>query len=98
MANLRTNNLSGEQGRNAYRGSVFFDGEDNSNLAITSNSDFTFGTGVFTAECWIFIGGYPPSNVYGILDTGTSVNANRFSMHVYPNGKVYIDNNTNLII
>ena len=98
MANLRTNNLSGEQGQNAYRGSVFFDGVDNSNLAITSNSDFTFGTGVFTAECWIFIGDYPPSNVYGILDTGTSVNANRFSMHVYPNGKVYIDNNTNLII
>ena len=98
MANLRTNNLSGEQGQNAYRGSVYFDGEDNSNLAITSNSDFTFGTGVFTAECWIFIGSYPPSNVYGILDTGTSVNANRFSMHVYPNGKVYIDNNTNLII
>ena len=98
MANLRTNNLSGEQGQYAYRGSVYFDGEDNSNLAITSNSDFTFGTGVFTAECWILIGNYPPSNVYGIFDTGTSVNANRFSMHVYPNGKVYIDNNTNLII
>ena len=26
MANLRTNNLSGEQGQNAYRGSVVFDG------------------------------------------------------------------------
>ena len=26
MANLRTNNLSGEQGQNAYRGSVYFPG------------------------------------------------------------------------
>ena len=98
MANLRTNNLSGEQGQNAYRGSVFFDGVDNSNLAITSNSDFTFGTGVFTAECWIRVGAYPASNVYGIFDTGTSVNANRFSMVMYPTGKIYIDNNSNLII
>ena len=98
MANLRTNNLSGEQGQNAYRGSVFFDGKDNTNLAITSNSDFTFGTGVFTAECWIQVGAYPTSNVYGIFDTGTSVNANRFSMVMYPTGKIYIDNNSNLII
>jgi hypothetical protein len=98
MANLRTNNLSGEQGQNAYRGSVFFDGVDNSNLAITSNSDFTFGTGVFTAECWIRVGAYPPSNVYGIFDTGTGVNSTRFSMVMYPTGKIYIDNNSNLII
>ncbi len=98
MANLRTNNLSGEQGQNAYRGSVFSDGEDNSNLAITSNSDFTFGTGVFTAECWILVSAYPPSNVYGIFDTGTGVNSTRFSMVMYPTGKIYIDNNTNLII
>ena len=98
MANLRTNNLSGEQGQNAYRGSVFFDGKDNTNLAITSNSDFTFGTGVFTAECWILVSAYPPSNVYGIFDTGTGVNSTRFSMVMYPTGKIYIDNNSNLII
>ena len=54
MANLRTNNLSGEQGQNAYRGSVFFDGE--SQLDVTSNSDFAVGTGAYTAELWFHSG------------------------------------------
>ena len=50
MANLRTNNLSGEQGQNAYRGSVFFHG--GGQLDVTSNSDFAVGTGAYTAELW----------------------------------------------
>ena len=54
MANLRTNNLSGEQGQNAYRGSVFFDG--GSQLDVTSNSDFAVGTGAYTAEVWFHSG------------------------------------------
>ena len=54
MANLRTNNLSGEQGQNAYRGSVFFDGE--SQLDVTSNSDIAVGTGAYTAELWFHSG------------------------------------------
>ena len=57
MANLRTNNLSGDGGRNAYRGSVFFDGRDDVTfmqvIAAASNDDFTFGTGDFTIEMWI---------------------------------------------
>ncbi len=57
MANLRTNNLSGEQGKRAYRGSVFFDGRDDVTvlqvIADGSNDDFTFGTGDFTIEMWI---------------------------------------------
>ena len=57
MANLRTNNLSGEQGQNAYRGSVFFDGRDDVTvlqvIAADSNDDFTFGTGDFTIEFWV---------------------------------------------
>ena len=57
MANLRTNNLSGDGGRNAYRGSVFFDGRDDVTfmqvIAVASNDDFTFGTGDFTIEMWI---------------------------------------------
>ena len=57
MANLRTNNLCGEGGRNAYRGSVFFDGRDDVTalqvIQLGSNSDFTFGTGDFTIEMWI---------------------------------------------
>ena len=57
MANLRTNNLSGEQGKRAYRGSVFFDGRDDVTalqvIAADGNDDFTFGTGDFTIEMWI---------------------------------------------
>ena len=54
MANLRTNNLSGEQGQNAYRGSVFFHG--GGQLDVTSNSDFAVGTGAYTAEVWFHSG------------------------------------------
>ena len=52
MANLRTNNLSGEGGRNAYNGSVFFEG-DKSYLALASGVVPSFGTGDFTIEFWI---------------------------------------------
>ena len=49
MANLRTNNLSGEGGRRAYRGSVYFDGRDDVTtlqvIQLGGNNDFTFGTG-----------------------------------------------------
>ena len=54
MANLRTNNLSGEQGQNAYRGSVFFHG--GGQLDVASNSDFAVGTGAYTAELWFHSG------------------------------------------
>ena len=58
MANLRTNNLSGEQGRNAYRGSVHFPQVHNSTdyLTIGSAGDFNFlhnGTSDWTAEFWV---------------------------------------------
>ena len=54
MANLRTNNLSGEQGQNAYRGAVFFHG--GGQIDVTSNSDFSVGTGAYTAEVWFLSG------------------------------------------
>ena len=57
MANLRTNNLSGEQGQNAYRGSVSFpgyiDGTAAEYLSIPDNDDLDIGTGDFTFECWL---------------------------------------------
>ena len=52
MANLRTNNLSGEGGRNAYRGSVFFVGQ-NTRIEITASSDLALGSGDYTIEAWV---------------------------------------------
>ena len=52
MANLRTNNLCGDGGRNAYDGSVFFEG-DSSYLSLASGVVPSFGTGDFTIEFWI---------------------------------------------
>jgi len=58
MANLRTNNLCGEGGTRAYRGSVFFDGRDSVTatqvIAAEGNDDFTLGTGDFALEMWIY--------------------------------------------
>ena len=57
MANLRTNNLSGEQGQNAYRGSVYFrgyiDGTAADFLSVPESDDLDMGTGDFTLECWV---------------------------------------------
>ena len=57
MANLRTNNLSGEQGQNAYRGSVYFpgyvDGTIAEYLSIPDTDDLDIGTADFTFECWV---------------------------------------------
>ena len=53
MANLRTDNLSGEQGQNAYRGSVFFI-EAGDSLTVPAGSDFAYGTGDFTFEAYVW--------------------------------------------
>ena len=59
MANLRTNNLSGEQGQNAYRGAVNFggyvDGNSSDFLSVADHDDFDMGTGDFTFECWLVV-------------------------------------------
>ena len=58
MANLRTNNLSGEQGQKAIRGSLGFHGSENSTdyLTIGSAGDFNYlhdGTSDWTVEFFI---------------------------------------------
>ena len=60
MANLRTNNLSGEQGQNAYRGSVQFNGIASGEfLTLASSSDFDFSTGDVTVEAWVLMSTHP---------------------------------------
>jgi hypothetical protein len=76
--------------------SMAFDGTGDY-LVAPSNALYAFGTGNFTFECWLYINSLP-ALVAGIFDTGSSVNANRFSVVLYSSGKIYIDNNINLLI
>ena len=94
MANLRTNNLSGEGGRNAYRGSVFFNGEEDHYLTLASGaliSGTGFGTNDFTVEFWINQG-VNASN-YTILFAYTSSTAvDRFEVAMHSSTiQVYTD-------
>jgi len=96
MANLRTNNLSGEGGRNAYRGSVFFDGQ-NTRLEITASSDLALGTGDYTIEAWVR---FSRTDTYqAIIDFRTNNGAYPFivrdtdgDLYYFVNGSRLIDN------
>ena len=76
MANLRTNNLSGEQGQNAIRGAVNFggyvDGSASDYLSVADHDDLDMGTGDFTFECWLLatehVGANTP-NPMGIISS-----------------------------
>ena len=79
MANLRTNNLSGEQGQNAYRGSVVFGGGDNSSagLTIADNSDLELGSETnWTIEFWLWLNGPVHGDYDVILGKGSATGNN----------------------
>ena len=79
MANLRTNNLSGEQGQNAYRGSVVFGGGDNSSagLTIADNSDLELGSETnWTIEFWLWLNGSVHGDYDVILGKGSATGNN----------------------
>ena len=67
MANLRANRITSTEVFETT-GSVQFDG-DNDNLSIADSDDFTFGSGDFTLEAWIYpqqYGNFPSIiNKYG---------------------------------
>ena len=72
MANLRTNNLCGEGGRNAYNGSVYF-GSQYTFLQLDGSSDFAFGTNDFTIEAWIKIDDETnTNNIYDSRPSGSN--------------------------
>ena len=88
MANLRTNNLSGEQGQNAYRGSVFFNATPNAGLQMQS-SDFAFGVDDFTVEGWFWYSG-DGATIASIFDSRTTdTNTNGFFVGVNASGLFY---------
>ena len=70
MANLRTNNLCGQGGRNALNGSVFFDGATGTGLQMQS-SDFAFGTSDFNVEGWFWYAG-DGASIASIWDSRTT--------------------------
>ena len=55
MGILRTDRVSGLGGANAIKGSVNFTGSRSAEtyFDIDASTDFAFGTGDFTIECWI---------------------------------------------
>ncbi|MEC8553209.1 MAG: hypothetical protein VXY93_22125, partial [Pseudomonadota bacterium] len=56
MGRLRADKITGLGGASAFKGSVFFGSDDdsnyNENLAITNTSDLDIGAGNFTIEYW----------------------------------------------
>ena len=94
MANLRTNNLSGEQGQNAYRGSVFFEGA-RSFLYMGEDtligSATGFGTNDFTIEFWINQG--VNSSNYTIIFTLHTTTAKGFEV-AFHSGTIQIYTDT----
>jgi len=79
MANLRTNNLCGEGGRNAIRGSVVFGGGDNSaaGLTIADNSELELGSEThWTIEFWLWLNGPTHGDYDVVLGKGSATGNN----------------------
>mgnify|MGYP003127542463 CR=1 FL=1 len=95
MANLRTNNLSGEQGQNAYRGSVFFDGSSflSFNAAIwnsTASDSCTF-------ECWLWVADFSTArNIFDLGSTGDFSIQSDGQIRVHPVASNHMDTNNSI--
>ena len=73
---------------NVHGGSVYFDGSGDY-LQLPSDAGFSFGTGDFTVECWVY---YPPiANTNGkmIIDSRpTSTNGSYWNFGASPTGNI----------
>ena len=96
MANLRTNNLSGEQGQNAYRGSVFFDG---------SSSFLSFNAAIWnsqasdscTFECWLWVADFSTArNIFDLGSTGDFSIQSDGQIRVHPVASNHMDTNNSI--
>ena len=78
MANLRTNNLSGEQGQNAIRGSVVFGSDQiQAGLKIEDNSELELGSETnWTIEFWIWLNGSTHGDYDVVLGKGSGTGNN----------------------
>ena len=89
MANLRTNNLSGEQGQKAIRGSLGFHGSENSGdfLTVGSAGDFNYlhdGTSDWTAE--FFVRSDQLNHRQTVFSTGGNSGTVGFACRIMENG------------
>ena len=99
MANLRTDNLCGEGGRNAYRGSVQFNDADY--LQIADSADIEIGSNDYTVEFWAIFTKKTSSTVYEeIVNKGypfqiyRNASNNQISLAVDSNASSYDINTT----
>ena len=95
MANLRANNLSGEQGQNAYRGAVQFNDADY--LQIADSADIELGSNDYTVEFWAIF-----SKVTSSTDYEEIVNKG-YPFQIYRNTSndqvaLAVDSNTSKIV
>jgi hypothetical protein len=88
-----TRNGNTTQGTFTPYGSNWSNYFDGSSAALTtpSNSALSFGTGDFTAECFVFCPSYPGSAVYGVIDISTSNTTGRFVIDINTSGNVMVE-------
>ena len=96
MANLRTNNLSGEQGQNAFRGSVFFD-ESSSFLSLNSAIWNSTASDSCTFECWLWVTELSTArNIFDLGSTGDFSIQTDGQIRVHPVASNHMDTNTSI--
>jgi len=69
MGILRTDKISGLETPTAVTGSVYFDGTGDY-MSLSVSSDFQFGSGDFTIECWAYALDEGTDDILGIYNTG----------------------------
>ena len=90
MAKLRVDKIAASGQTSENTGSVFFDGTGDY-LQIPQNTDFVFGTGDFTIECWIYpntISGYRQIAGHSYNSTDMSVYLKDGVLILYTDGDV----------
>ena len=96
MANLRTNNLSGEQGQNAFRGSVFFD-ESSSFLSFDAAIWNSTASDSCTFECWLWVTELSTArNIFDLGSTGDFSIQTDGQIRVHPVASNHMDTNTSI--
>ncbi len=69
MAKLRVDKIAAPIIKDKFTGSVYFDGSSDY-LSLPVSSDFQFGSGDFTIECWAYALDEGTDDILGIYNTG----------------------------